>query len=197
MLSIRQLTTWILVLSFASCVHQAPHESSPPPEADAFVSGSFARFTFPLEDSNEFRWYVPTPTAYEGSPEYFWAISWGVPEPRQGKDPNGLDIAIRWRPTGAKSGSLVDLFHAGEVTVHTECMTCGIPAFIPHDDRSVHAEVINGRVTITIRGAVAVARIFPTLPDSVSMIRSAHGASGEVRWSVAVRGSRRTSANTR
>jgi hypothetical protein len=186
----------MLVLSFASCVHQAPREALPPSEADAFVSGSFAQFTFPLEDSSEFKWYVPTPTAYEGAPEYFWAISWGVPEPREGKDPNGLDVAIRWRPTGAKSGSLVDLIHAGEVTVHTECITCDIPAFIPHNDRSVHAEVINGRVTLTIRGANAVARIFPSVPDSVSMIRSAHGESGEVRWSVAVRGSGRTSANT-
>jgi hypothetical protein len=190
------VATSMFVLSFTSCVHAPPRQLPASANADAFVSESFAQFQFPSEDSNDFTWYVATPTAYEGQPEYYWAISWGVPETRKGKDPNGLDVAVRWRPTGARSGSLLDLIHAGMVSVHTECMACDGPAFTTHDDRSVHAEVINGRVTITIRGANAVARILPTLPDSVWMSRSAHDDSGEVDWRVAVRRSRRK-ANAR
>jgi hypothetical protein len=197
MLSIRHVSTSILALSFTSCVYTAPGQFASPAEADAFISESFAQFIFPVENSNEFRWHVATPTAYDGKPEYFWAAEWDIPEAREGKDPYGLDVAMRWRPSGAKSGTLADLIHAAEVTVHTECMTCGAPAFIPHNDRSVRADVIDGRVAITIRGRDAIARIFPTRPDSVFLSRSTLDASTEVRWSVAVRSSRRASANTR
>lgn len=181
------LATSTVVLLFTSCVHRAPGGLPSPAEPDASVSESLVRFTFPLEKSKEFTWNVATPTAYDGQPEYFWAVEWAVPEGRQGKDPNGLDVGIRWRPTGAKSGSLADLIHEGEVTVHTECMTCGIPAYIPHTDPSARAEVVDDRVTITVRGRDAVARLFPTRPDSVFLSRFRRGDSREVGWTVPIR----------
>jgi hypothetical protein len=183
------VATWIVVLSFVSCVHRAARPLPSSPAADAFVSESFAQFTFPSEDSSEFTWHVKSPAAYKGQPEYFWAVVWGVPEARQGKDPNGLDVGIRWQPDGPRSGTLADLIRSGEVSVHTECLTCGIPAYIPHSDRSVRAEVIGNRVTITVRGRDAVARIFPVRPDTVFFTRSAPNTVGEAQWKVAVRGS--------
>jgi hypothetical protein len=183
------VATWIVVLSFVSCAHTASRPLSSSVAADAFVSESFAQFAFPSEDSSEFTWHLKSPAAYKGQPEYFWAVAWGVPEARQGKDPNGLDVGIRWQPDGPRSGTLADLIRSGEVSVHTECLTCGIPAYIPHSDRSVRAEVIGNRVTITVRGRDAVARIFPVRPDTVFFTRSAPNTVGEAQWKVAVRGS--------
>jgi hypothetical protein len=185
----RVVATWFVVLSLVSCVHTASRPLSSSVAADAFVSESFAQFAFPSEDSSEFTWHLKSPAAYKGQPEYFWAVAWGVPEARQGKDPNGLDVGIRWQPDGPRSGTLADLIRSGEVSVHTECLTCGIPAYIPHSDRSVRAEVLGNRVIITIRGRDAVARIFPVRPDTVFFSRLAPNTVGETRWKVAVRSS--------
>lgn len=41
------------------------------------------------------------------------------------------------------------------------------------------ARVVDGRVVLTIQGAAAIARIFPTVPDSVTLIRRRPGTDEE------------------
>src|SRR6478672_4080710 len=132
--STRHVAISLLSMMPSACVHTIPHQPTSRAEPYAFVSESIAQFTFPVEASNEFSWHAASLYAYDGKPEYVWAIEWGVPDARRGKDPNGLDVAVRWKPTGVRTGNLMDLIRAGEVTVHTECMTCGIPAIVTNQD---------------------------------------------------------------
>jgi hypothetical protein len=186
----------LLALSIVSCTRPGPELSLSPAVADAVVRDSFAQFVFPLEDSIRFIWDRHSDTAYNGQPEYFWIITWEIPDERRGLDPNGLDVGLRWRPAGAQFGSLNALLRAAETTVHTECMSCDIPAYLPHRDAAVRAEAIGNRVAITIRGRAAIARIFPVRPDSVFFRRFTPHGGKDGEWTVPVRRSLRPAANT-
>jgi hypothetical protein len=51
-----------------------------------------------------------------------------------------------------------------------ECMECD-GASIAEEDSALSATLVGDRLEFTVRGASGIARIFPTIPDSVRLIR--------------------------
>jgi hypothetical protein len=83
-----------------------------------------------------------------------------------------LNLVTYWRPDGPREGTWAQLIEAWRPTVETECGDCQESLRIATEDTAVEARFVAGRVVMTVRGAEAIARIFPTVPDSVTLIRS-------------------------
>ena len=146
------------------------------------VGRTSAKVVFPRESTSVFSWDVPSNNSYKGRPEYVWMAKWYISEGRLGKDPDGVSAVVRYEKGSNRTVSLSQLLAAAETTVNTTCMNCGdLPSFTPEADPAVQASAVDGRVVITITGSAAVKRLFPFVPDSVYLGRSA-GAGGTMTF---------------
>ena len=95
---------------------------------------------------------------------------------RFGVDPHAITTVARWRPGTARPWTVAELVATLRPQVLTFCRSCGTPAAMPREDAAVQVSVVEGRVVVSIRGADAVRRIFPSVPDSVTFRRRILGA---------------------
>ena len=150
----------------------------------AMIGTERAEFRFPI-DTQRYTWSTPEPLAYPGRPEYAWEVHWHPPHDRLGHDPSSLWIVVRWRPGGPRDGSLSDLLRDAPLEVMTYCLSCGTPAVTGTRDSSVVLAVQDGSVVFIIRGREAIARVFPSRPDSVIFTRRRLGIQRD-EWKVPV-----------
>jgi len=123
-------------------------------------------------------WDVPSCDAYPSRADFYWTVIWQPPEPR-GRVPIALNVVTYWRPGGPRQGTWAQLVEAWRPSVETECGDCQETIWLGSEDSAVVARVVDGRVVLTIQGAAAIARIFPTVPDSVTLIRRRPGTDEE------------------
>ena len=150
----------------------------------AIIGTERAEFRFPV-DTQPYSWNTPEPLAYPGRPEYAWEVTWHPPHDRLGHDPSSLWIVARWRPGGARTGTISDILRDDPLEVMTFCLSCGTPAVTGAVDSSVVLEVRNGSVVFVIRGPEAIARVFPSRPDSVIFTRRRLGIERD-EWKIPV-----------
>jgi hypothetical protein len=165
----KRMRTFALTLG-VSCVSM--RGSSTPATPSAEIGADFARFVFPREPDTLFSWYGPSPDAHLGNPEYFWNIEWDGRE--QYTDPELISVIVRWDSTGMRRGTLAALLRTAHIEVGTPCIPCEPPAFSISKDTvlrppAIAATADKGAVVITVRGRVTIARLFPQIPDSVSI----------------------------
>jgi len=143
--------------------------------AQAFIGPDEARFVFPHDSTNSYYWDVPVKGQYEGGAEYMWQISWQIPDSSDGNRPYLLWLIKRWKKGGPRKGSLAQLIAGVRLEPMVDCVTCdgAVYADPETDYRKVFASVAkNGDLVFTVRGADAVRRIFPTVPDTVSFSKT-------------------------
>jgi hypothetical protein len=90
-----------------------------------------------------------------------------------------LNVVTHWRPGGPRQGTWAELLEEWRPSVETECSNCQETIWLGSEDSAVVARVVDGRVVLTIQGAPAIARIFPTVPDSVTLIHRRPGTDEE------------------
>lgn len=143
--------------------------------AQAYIGPDEARFVFPHDSINSYKWDVPVKGQYERGAEYMWEIRWEIPDSSDGKRPFLLWLITRWKKGGPRSGSLAQLIAGVKLEPMIDCVTCdgAVYADPETDYKKVFASVEkNGDLVFTIRGADAVRRIFPTVPDSVAFSKT-------------------------
>ena len=170
-----------LVVSLTIACASAPVPASPPPAhelIEARIGTDAAAFVFPTEPEGDVTWDVPAPDAFTEQPEFRWHVRWTPAAPR-GSVPDGLALMTYWRPGGPRHGSLAALLRQWPPLVEQECADCQESIWISQENPAVLAQVEDGHVTLLIRGANAVANIFPSVPDSVVLTRYRPGADEE------------------
>jgi len=167
--------------------------------AQAFIGPDEARFVFPHDSTKLYRWDVPVKGQYEGGAEYMWEVRWRIGEGSAGKQPYLLWLIKRWKKGGPRKGSLAKMIDGLRLEPMIDCLTCdgAVYADPETDYKKVFATVEkNGDLVFTIRGADAVRRIFPTVPDTVSFSKTVRQTPlpqygpGDVEESLAVKVSR-------
>ena len=136
----------------------------------AWIGPDSALFVFPAEPRLALEWDVPDSLAYRGRPEYAWEVYW---EPRwdaRGKVPHALWLITYWDSGGPHRGRLVQMLRRWPAWKMTECMECD-GASLAEEDSALSAALVGDRLEFTVRGASGMARIFPTVPDTVRLIR--------------------------
>lgn len=167
-----RLLTTVLAAALASCGAQTPPRLSPslaPDSAVAVIAADWAQFAFPAEAGTSWSWNQPHALMGPESPEYVWMVDWWPPSAKWGLDPDGIWWIARWQPTGAAAGSLTELLERHRPDVMVMCMECGTPASTPHLDPAVTVLAVGRHVVFQVVGRQAVARIFPTRPDTVKL----------------------------
>ena len=76
----------------------------------------------------------------------------------------------------ARMWTFAELLAAVRPEVLTFCRSCGTPAATTREDAAVRVSMAGRQVVVTIRGADAVRRIFPSVPDSVTLTRRVSGS---------------------
>ena len=154
--------------------HSAPPAILPPAEdAQAVIGPTGARFVFPRDTVREYSWHVPAPGMNLRRHEVTWSISW---HPRRGgEDPHAIWTWIPYDTTGARHGTLSEMFREAVTAVMTRDDSIATPASTARYDSAVVATVRDNRVIIDVTGARAVNWIFPERPDSVTLYRSTLG----------------------
>ena len=166
------LLPWLLVVACAGQAGAGPAAlSSVRSPVQAVIGRDHARFVFPAESGTAVRWDVPVPQVDTTWGEFYWTVEWQSVAPR-GTVPTDLNLVTYWRPGGPRVGSWAQLIGAWRPTVEVECGDCQESLRIATEDAAVKARFVAGHVVMTVRGAEAIARIFPTVPDSVVLIRS-------------------------
>lgn len=140
---------------------------------EAIIGQRAARFVFPAEASDRLTWPSPIAHAYAGLPTMAWEVDWSrsLSAERFGIDPNAIVLVVRWRAERAREWTLAALLARSRPEVLTFCRSCETPAAIPRADPAVRVAVEGRRVVFTVRGREAVRRLFPVVPDSVSLTR--------------------------
>jgi hypothetical protein len=154
---------------------QSPKSSS---DGQAFISPTEARFVFPRESAQVYQWDVPIKGAYPGGAEFIWEVRWPDRYIRDGEDPLALWLVTRWKTGGPHKGDLAKLVAGRTVDPMINCITCDGAVFVDteRDTTKVFATVEGGRLVFNIRGRAAVQRVFPTIPDTVTFVRTGRQA---------------------
>jgi hypothetical protein len=173
-LSVLIPASWIV----AGCSGRSNAPLTPAAPA-AIVTDRYARFVFPRESIQTYTWDVPRSGAYSGEAEFIWQVTWLPPIELRGKAPDDLSLITRWRPGGTRTGPLSALVASSRLEKATMCLSCDLGSVVEPDSALV-AEVTAGGVVFTVNGAAAVKRIFPVLPDSVTLSRK-HGSVADSR----------------
>lgn len=160
---------WLAAICLIGCSSMRP-EPTPQVAPFALISYSEARFVFPSGSARSYTWDVPRPSAYPGDAEFIWSVTWRPPDEKLGTDPDELSLVTRWRPGGPRTGDLSTAIHNGRLEKGTTCLSCDL-ASIMRSDAALIATVEHDHVVFTVRGAAAVRRIFPVVPQAVTFIR--------------------------
>ena len=88
-----------------------------------------------------------------------------------GHGADGLEPCDLLAARRSRQGTWAQLVEAWRPYVETDCGDCQESIWLGSEDSAVVARVVDGRVVMTIQGAAAIARIFPTVPDSVTLSR--------------------------
>jgi hypothetical protein len=160
-----------LVMSPQSICAQSPRPSS---DGQAFISPTEARFVFPRDSEQLYQWDVPIKGAYPGGAEFMWEVRWPDQYIRDGKDPLALWLTTRWKPGGPHKGNLAKLVAGRTVNPMINCTSCDMAVYLDpeRDTTKVFATVEGGRLVFNVRGREAVRRIFSTIPDTVTFVRT-------------------------
>ena len=175
-----------MIFSLIALSCRTPHTSTPGAAAasekqgSAVIGATSARFVFPAEASDSLTWPQPIAHAYEGFPTLAWKVSWrgSLSSARLGTDPDQLMLILQWRRESARTWSLRELLARFRPTVMTFCLSCGVPAAVPSEDRSVRVSTEGRRIVFAVDGRDAIHRIFPVVPDSVTFTRRIAGEAG-------------------
>lgn len=175
-----------LICSLIALSCRTPHTSAPSAAAasetqgEAIIGARNARFVFPAEVSDSLTWPQPIAHAYDGFPTLAWEVSWrgSLSSARLGTDPDQLMLILRWRRESARTWSLRELLARIRPTVMTFCLSCGVPAAIPSEDRSVRVSTEGRRIVFAVEGHDAIHRLFPVVPESVTFTRRIAGEAG-------------------
>ena len=175
--SMRTRPPWaslVLALAGIACGPRPPQNTvAPTPQAAACIAPTEARFTFPPEPAAEVTWNAPGPAREEGRPEYLWQVYWILNWGHYGKRPHAIWAVKRWASTGEQHGTVRDLLSQTPVLVMTSDTTPGIDLPISQgvENPAVVSTVEHRQVALVVRGRDAIQQIFPTLPDSVHLLR--------------------------
>lgn len=71
-------------------------------------------------------------------------------------------------------------------SVEVECGDCQETTWLGQHDPAVVGDVVDGRIVVRVHGEAAVSRIFPMVPDTVTMSRSRPGTDDDQQLSLAV-----------
>lgn len=153
-------------------------------EPQATIGRTEARFVFPAEGSDRLAWPPAIPHAYPGMPARIWEVDWerAMDYERFGVDPHGIAVTAPWQRDSVRTMTFAELLAGIRPEVLTFCRSCGTPAAMPREDPAVSVSMNGRQVVVTVRGADAVRRIFPTVPDSVTLTR--RDRSGEEERSI-------------
>jgi hypothetical protein len=167
-------------------------ETSPQTLAEACISTAAARFDFPPEPTPVVSWNEPGESMYVGRPEFAWQVYWNLAWGEYGKRPHALWVVTYWSDTGPRQGTLRDLLARVPAWVMTSDTTPGtdLPTSISAEDPAVSASVEHGRVAFRVQGEAAIRRIFPTMPDTVRLLRRRGAEAYDEEFVVPVRHSR-------
>lgn len=150
--------------------------------AEAFITADEARFVFPRQANDSYRWDVPIPGVDEGN-GYMWDVSWETPADRNGIDPCALWLIQYFKSGGPHKGSLkslIEWLRLQPMVKSTKDIT-GVDRVRRVDYKKVFATVEDGRLVFIVRGADAVEQIFPTIPSKVTF-RAIIEETPERRW---------------
>ena len=165
---LRSVCVFLLALCIACVNRAAPTHASPP---SAEIGTSLARFVFPFEIAPA----VTSPKPESLNPERRsceWSVRWYQPPPGIGP----LEIAVTIQDVLAvQNDAPRGVLRDARVEVR-EFDFRGEPSGVRvvHDSVlwgsaiTTHAE--RGRIVLTVRGAAALAKLFPQIPDSVEMV---------------------------
>lgn len=137
--------------------------------AQAFITPDSARFVFPRQPTDSYEWDVPIPGVQGGS-GFSWDVQWEIPAARNGIDPCELWLVQWFKSGGPRRGSLTQLIEwlRLNVIVKSKKDIAGFDYVRNVDRRNVFATVEDGHLVFIVRGAEAVATIFPTIPTQVT-----------------------------
>jgi len=156
----------ILPLALASCASVATGRL-PASEPYAIVSRTEARFAFPFDSTQSYRWNVPGPRGIAGAPLFAWDLTWETALTTPESDyPYGIVLVVRWKPGGERTGPLAELISSDPLLTKSSCH-CSGPVYLAKSDPGLIATVEEGRLVFSIRGSDAIRRILPVVPDSV------------------------------
>jgi hypothetical protein len=163
---------WISLLCLACAMQQTAGSdgASHATQLGAWIGSDSARFVFPAEPRLELEWNAADSLAYPGRPEYAWEVYWEPEWSARGKVPHALWLVTYWDSGGARRGRLAEMLRPWPVWAMTECLECdGVS--IAKEDSALTATLAADHVEFSVRGAPGVRRIFPSIPDSVRLIR--------------------------
>jgi len=129
----------------------------------AWIGPDSALFVFPAEPRLALEWDVP-------DSEYAWEVYWEPQWDARGKVPHALWLITYWDSAGPHRGRFAEMLRQWPAWKMRECMECD-GASIAEEDSALSATLVGDRLEFTVRGASGIARIFPTIPDSVRLIR--------------------------
>ena len=165
-----------------------PVPSQHPPSA--WLTDTLAVFAFPHDTVASYTWDALDGTHYPGDPLFYWEVSWHPAAGRDGVDPAGLSLVVRWVAGGPRTGTLEDMLTSRTVSVETWCAPCTTPAVIVGPDSGVGYRVDGRQLLFVVAGAAAIRRVFPQPPDTVTLSRGDR-TGRRAEWTVAVSPHRR------
>ena len=178
----------LALVSAFSCGGAAYRSAEPGPHQNpmACIRPTSARFEFPPEPALEYVWDEPNPSKYPGLPEFSWEVSWDLPWGEDGTRPHALWLVTYWKRAGPHRGSLGAMLAAVAPTIMTADTTVTASVSIEEEDPAVTARLQRDQLVLQVEGASAIGRIFPVVPDSVTLDRRLGATAEEEQFRVQV-----------
>jgi hypothetical protein len=177
-----------LLLGTLGCLGTARGSSDmrPAQPASACVSDVDARFVFPPESKLDYSRDELGESESAEVPESSWEVDWDLPRLERGTRPHGIWVVVSWPGDRPERGSVGEVVAEARPTVMTQDTTVSESVSIAQEDSAVTVLLQRDRVVLRVKGARAVDRIFPVVPDSVQFYRRVGGAAEAEEFAVPV-----------